>query len=129
MKMTFITASVLAIMATGVYAQSTTSSHVAGRSATVASASQSSSNANVGGSARGLYSVENFSGASNISGAAITHERNGTTVIGVTETWSNGTNYASTNNKGGTGYANSGQAGGAAASYYNSYSAWTWNSN
>lgn len=95
--------------------------------AAAASASHTSSRSSVGGSARGEYSAENFSGASNISGAAVTRERQGDTYIGVTETWSDGRDYSSTVNNGGIGYANSSQSGSAAASYYQTLPAWTWN--
>ena len=126
MKTTIITTMVIAMISTGALAQATTSAIVTGNGAVAASASDSSSRSRVGGSVRGEYSVENYSGASNISGAAVTRERQGDNFIGVTETWSDGRDYSSTVNKGGTGYAKSSQSGSAAAVYSRPLPSWTW---
>ena len=121
-----ITTILLTTISTGALAQATTQAVVTGNGAVAASASDSSSRSSVGGSVRGKYSVENFSGASNISGAAVTRERQGNTFIGIAETWSDGQDYSSTVNKGGTGYAKSSQSGSAAAVYSRPLPSWTW---
>jgi len=93
-------------------------------STVAASASHTSSQSFAGGNMAGKYSVRNSSGASNISGAAITRKRDGDTYIGIAETWSNGSDFAKSVNRGGIGFADSTQSGSAAATYNSGQTPW-----
>lgn len=112
------------IAAAPAHADAVTQAQVSGNAAAAASASHTSSRSSVGGNTAGSYSVRNSSGAANLSGAALTRKRDGSTYVGIAETWSDGSDYSTSVNRGGTGYATSSQSGSAAAAYGSGQNPW-----